>query len=105
MKVKIKSLMTSSLDEERVVLEVLQDCDIGKYFIFDSTYTSDGKISNKVRHTYWFPNKTVKAGDFVVLYTKEGKQSEHKNKSNTMTYVFYGGLKVNFGMIKKIVLC
>lgn len=93
MKAKIKSLVTTDLNEERITLEILQDCDIGKYFVFDSTYASSGKPSNKVRFTYWFPNKAVKAGDFVVLYTKEGTKSEHKNRANTTTHVFYWGLK------------
>lgn len=101
MKVQIKSIVVSGLDEERVTLEILNDCDIGHYFILDSTYTDNGKVSNKVRHTYWFPDKTVKTGDFVWLYTKEGKQTEHKNTSNTTTHVFYWGLKSQLWNDKK----
>lgn len=81
------------LKDERLVLKVLKDCDIGMYLTFDTTYTEDGKVSNLVRHPYWFPDKKVKAGDLVVLYTKKGEQSEKKNTDGSTSHFFYRGLE------------
>jgi hypothetical protein len=81
------------LDDERLVLKVLKDCDIGMYLTFDSTYTEDGQVSNLVRHPYWFPDKRVKAGDLIVLYTKTGAKSQTKNKNGSTSHFFYRGLE------------
>ena len=81
------------LGNERLVLKVLKDCDIGKFLTFDTTYTSDGRVSNRVRHPYWFPDKNVAAGDIVVLYTKVGRQSEKSNDNGTTSHFFYRGLE------------
>ena len=75
--------------KEQVTLKVINKCDIGYYILFDSSYTKDGKVSNKVRHTYWFPNQEVQAGDYVFLFTKPGTYGTHKNKAGTTTHNFY----------------
>lgn len=80
------------LDKERIVLSVVKDGDVGRYAIFDTTYTKGGSVSNKVRFTYWFPDKNVKAGDLVVVYTKAGSSSEHQNKDGSTSHFFYWGL-------------
>ena len=78
--------------EEYVLLRVKADCDIGHYQLCDSTYTKDGNVSNKVRHTYWFPDKPVKKGDLVSLWTKDGTNTTTKNDSGTTVHRFYWGL-------------
>jgi len=78
--------------KERLVLKVIRDDDIGYYAVFDTKYTQDGKISNKVQRTYWFPDKSVKAGDLIILYTKIGNQSENKNKDGSTSHFFYWDL-------------
>lgn len=97
MKVKIKSVNNrGSYEQEYVTLEVTEACEIGHHLLSDSTYTSDGKLSNKVRHIYWFPGKKVGKGDFVFLYTrgkKAGDQDSWGNKEGTTTHAFYWGLK------------
>ncbi|NTU79266.1 MAG: hypothetical protein HGA45_07655 [Chloroflexales bacterium] len=65
MKVKISSILP--LDHgygECVVLEVLNDTDIGKYILMDYAAT-------KISHTFWFPDMQVKKGDVIYLYTSE----------------------------------
>jgi len=90
MKVKIRAIRNAGeLPDERLVLTVLRDCDIGYYLTFDTTYTEDGKVSNLVRHPYWFPDKDVRAGDTVVLYTKDGKQSQKTNDDGSTSHFFY----------------
>lgn len=94
MNVQIREIIDAGiLEDERLVLKILKDCDIGKYLTFDSTYTQDGKISNLVRHPYWFPDKELKAGDLVVLYTKSGLQSQTSNRDGSTSHFFYRGLE------------
>lgn len=98
MKVKIKSISEKgSYDKEYVTLEVLESCDIGRYMLSDSTYTSAGSLSNKIRHIYWFPDKQVAKGDFVRLFTRGkrgGDKDEWSNKAESTTHSFYWNLKV-----------
>lgn len=93
MNVEIRSIKDAGdLENERLVLKVLKDCDIGRFLTFDTTYTDDGKVSNLVRHPYWFPDKEVKAGDLVVVYTKSGRQSQKVNDNGTTSHFLYRGL-------------
>lgn len=81
-------------DAERVLLEVTEDCNLHFFIIIDTTYYPTTKrISNKLRHTYWFPNQDVLAGDTVALYTKKGINTARKNPDGiTTTYTLYWGL-------------
>ncbi|UTY23681.1 hypothetical protein [Treponema denticola] len=78
---------------ERIVLEANNDCDIGDYILFDTTY--DGNyISNKLRHNYWFPDKKIKAGDKIILYSKQGIERSKKNISGNTSHFFYWDLDI-----------
>lgn len=79
-------------DDERIILKALDNVDVGSYMLADTTYISDGEISNKLRHTFWIPDQEVEKDDLVVIYTKEGKNSVKSNKSGSKTYFFYWGL-------------
>lgn len=93
MQVKIISVHNQgSYESEYVLLKVSEDCDIGKYQLCDTTYTSDGQVSNKLRNTYWFPDRLVKKGDLVSLWTKTGKNTTDKNDSGTPIHRFYWNL-------------
>ena len=93
MNVKIKYIRNpGDLNKERLVLKVLRDDDIGYYLVLDTTSNDDGSISNLVRHPYWFPDKKVKSGDMVVLYTKNGKESKKANKNGSTSHFFYRGM-------------
>lgn len=90
MKIEIQSIKDKGiLPKERLVLKANRNCNIGMFFVFDTTYTDDGNISNLVRHPYWFPDKEVSEGDTIVLYTKEGQESVKKNKNGTTSHFFY----------------
>lgn len=94
MNVIIKRIRDAGIEKkERIVLEVIKETDIGSYIVFNTTSLTEDSVSNEVRHTYWFPDKTVKTGDFVVLYTKSGKQKEILNKVGTTSHFFYWGLE------------
>lgn len=92
MNLEIRNVADNATDEERVVLYVLADCNLNDYLLFDSTYDEEGKISNKHRHLFVFPDQQVKKGDYIRIYTKEGNNHTHKNNSNTTTYNLYWGL-------------
>lgn len=95
MKVKIRNIVDHGHNDERIVLDVNADTDIGEYLVLDTTYTSSGVVSNKVRHPYWFPDKKVKSGDVVVIYTKKGTNSQQVNKDGSTSHFFYWGLDNN----------
>lgn len=79
--------------KERLILDVNESTDIGDYLVLDTTYTRDGKISNHVRHPYWFPDQKVKKGDRVVLYTRTGTNSTNPQADGSTVYFYYWGLK------------
>jgi len=82
------------LERERVVLRATSDnADIGKFAIFKCRPTSDGGVaSGHIVSAFWFPDRKIKKGDFVVLYTKEGTSSE-KSGTNSTSYFYYWGWK------------
>lgn len=78
------------LAQECVYLQVSEDIDrLSDYMICDSTYSENNKISNELRHTFWFPRKAVKKGDWIQLWTKTGKNTSWLNQADTTTHVFY----------------
>lgn len=94
MKLKIVSVHNhGNADEEYVLLQATEDCDVGRYMLADSTYTADGKVSNKLRNTFWFPDKAVKKNDLVSVWTKTGKDTSTTNNSGTPVHRFYWNLK------------
>lgn len=80
------------IKEERVWIDVLEDCNLKYYMICDTTYTSDDTISNELRHMFWFENRNVTKGDWVVLHTKEGKYYSAKNNRGKTTHHHYWNL-------------
>ncbi len=90
MKVKITAIRESgNLDKERVVMLVESACDIGEFVLLQTGF-QDGSANTSVYKTFWFPDKSVRAGDFVVVYTKRGANSERPFKE-AMSHFFYLG--------------
>lgn len=94
MNVQISQIVDKGkLADERVIIKVLTQTDIGRYAIFRSGKDSSNTgITNKVTHTYWFPDGTVNPGDYVVLYTKAGVASEKKGHDGSTIRFYYWGL-------------
>jgi hypothetical protein len=63
-------------NQEHLVLRANSDLNLQYYVVFDTTYVNPQAISNIQRHAYWFPPKTVKAGDLVLLITGKGVNSQ-----------------------------
>lgn len=89
-KIKIKSFADGGdITKERVVLRVLADGDIGSYALFRSKEADDGGPLSGQKTAYWFPDKTVKSGDLLVVYTKKGKTSKKVLASGGTAHFFY----------------
>ena len=96
MKVEIIKIIDKGIaDKERLWLKVLADTDLSYYIVFDTTYTSENSVSNVQRHAHWFNPRKVKAGDYVVLYTREGKISTSQNKDGSTTHFLFWGINRN----------
>lgn len=58
---------------ECVHLKVVNDCNLDRYMVCDTTYLDQNTMSNKLRHQYWFAhNNHVKFGSHVLLYSSIG---------------------------------
>lgn len=76
---------------ERIVMRVTSDTDVGA-FIMLRAYFDGHNVTNGVSHIYWFPNKVVRRGDLVVLYSKRGVDTERPRKDSPGTvHFFYWG--------------
>lgn len=91
MKLKIHSVEgKGDLNKECIWISVLEDInDLNYYMISDTTYSNEHDVSNELRHLYWFPKKSVKKGDWILLMTKDGANTSLPNKSHTTTHNFY----------------
>ena len=80
------------IENERLVINVLKDDDIGLYGVFCTKAKNGDVYSNKMKNAFWFPDKETKTGDLVVLYTKNGNSSIRSNSDGTTSYFYYWGL-------------
>lgn len=76
-------------DEEVVVLQAEQECNLGHYALVDSTFTKGHRVSNKHRHLYRFPASKVKPGDYVHLYTGHGADDRLVDQDGDVHHTFY----------------
>ena len=94
MKVQIQSFADAGIAEkERVVISATGDHDIGKYLLFFSKKGAESNATSGRKTMYWFPDKPIKAGDLVVLYSKKGRRSEKKLDNGSTVHFFYWGLE------------
>jgi len=92
MKIEIQSVADKgNKEKERLILKVKATADIGDYLLIQSGF-NNGEVTIGTYQTYWFPYKTVEAGDLVVLYTKSGKENTRELKQGKTAHFFYWGL-------------
>lgn len=82
-------------DNERLIMRAVRECNLNEYIVLDTTYDEDGTVSNKLCHVFIFPNINVNEGDFIWLYTREGRYHTYNNNSNTLTHNIYWGLDIH----------
>lgn len=95
MKVRINRIDRLGMENERVLMEVMEDCNLSHYLLFDNTYSNNGILSNLSRHVYFFNAKEVKKGDFISLFTRKKRVNDKdsfSNKRKTTTYQLFWGL-------------
>jgi hypothetical protein len=92
MDLKIRKIAEAgNLEKERVVFDVLEDVFLGGFIVFKSM-AKEEKVSSTVESAYWFPDKEIKKGDVIALYSKRGIDFERLNPENsTTTRFFYWG--------------
>jgi hypothetical protein len=92
MKFKIRGLRDpGNLEKERVVIEALEDGDVGRLIVTTTNQQSATTVSPRIKTPYWIPDQTVKKGDLVVVYTKKGARNTKENDDNTSSHFFYMG--------------
>lgn len=81
--------------KERIVLKATADIDVGDFAVFRTKYRGDGLVSSRVTSIFWFPDKSIKSNDLVVLYTKGGTATERpaSSGSGATVHFFYWGKK------------
>lgn len=92
MKLEIRDIKEKGTDEERLVLAATEDCDIGKYFAFLTKKNAQNIVFTNIKNPYWFPDKLVKKGDLVILYSKKGTDSSKENKDGSSSHFYYRNL-------------
>lgn len=93
MKLKLSSIADKgNFEKERVVIRVVDNTNVGEFALFRTGVNDDGGLNIGVENTYWFPDKEVRAGDLVVLYSKGGSFSEKSLESGNKAHFYYWGL-------------
>jgi hypothetical protein len=90
MNLKIVGLFDHGKPNERLTLDVLEDTNLKNYLLLDDTFSNDGKLSNKERHPFWFPDWEVEKGDVVNLYTHKGENHINLMKLNGKHIIRFG---------------
>jgi len=94
MKFKIINIREpGNIEKERVVIEVLEDGNVGTLVISSTVLQTENSVSPKIKNPYWIPDQEVKKGDLIVVYSKKGKRNNRKNSDNTSSYFFYIGVE------------
>lgn len=88
----IKILDRGVLKDERLWLKVLNDTDLSFYIVLHTNYITLSSISSYHKHSFWFPPKKVKSGDYIIFYTRAGSPAESKNADGSTNYFIYWGL-------------
>lgn len=95
MTIKVREIKDPGVaDKERLVLDVVQNDEIGNYLVFHvRVVVGSDKFQGRVLQSYWFPNQAVHAKDVVVLYTKNGTDNVRENKDKSTSHFYYWGLE------------
>ena len=94
-------------EKERLFLRVRADADVGDYILIQTGFQQDG-VTIDTHNTYWFPYKKVEAGDFVVIYTRKGRENQRALEDGKNVHFFYWGLSGPIGATKDrapVLLC
>jgi hypothetical protein len=78
------------INRERIVLKALRETDIGDYAILLSKRSEEGiPTGGSIESAFWFPNRDLKPGDLVILYTKSGKRGQKSIGEEKTSHFYY----------------
>ena len=80
-----------NLQNERIGLKALKECDLKYYQLFKTKFT-ENNFYNRSSAVFWFAPRIVKAGDKIIVYTKVGADNIVINPDGTTNYFLYWGL-------------
>jgi len=90
MSLKINSVINAqNPDSEIVWLQASAKINLKGYALVDRTFDEKGKISNEFRHIFIFPDLEINSGEWVRLYTGNGKYSTSKTTKNEIIHNLY----------------
>lgn len=91
MKLELRSIQDRGIaGKERIVMKARSKLDVGQFAMLQAGY-SNGGVNSETNDCYWFPDKIIEEGDWVVLYTKAGRDKEKIQKSGATAHFFYWG--------------
>ena len=92
MKLKILGIRDAGrLQDERVLFEADDDGNVGAYVVLVSRVVGENRVSSLLRNPYWFPDRDIKKGDLIVLYSRAGTYNAIDNKDASKSHFFYIG--------------
>jgi len=95
MKIVIHSIADRGIaNKERLALRVTSDTTLSYYVILDTAYITPNSIQTVPKNVFWFPPKPVKAGEWVLLYTRPATTTDLVEKildDVTTAHIFYWG--------------
>lgn len=79
------------LETERVVLRAIKNVDIGDFVLSAAETRDELPVSGSLVAAFWMPDKDIKRGNLVVVYTKNGNEREKLNENGNRSHFFYWG--------------
>lgn len=95
MKAIIKRVVSGTIDDERVLIEILEDCNMMNFLLFNRGAYEKEFTDNTPRHIYLFGSLEVHAGDYVSIYTRKKRTNDDNsftNRRRTTTYQLFWGI-------------
>lgn len=89
----VRILDRGHANKERIHLEAVRDCDTSYFVVLQADQLSENTITAGSLIAYWFEPVAVRAGDYVILYTKTGTYSKNTRNDGHENHFFYWGQK------------
>lgn len=77
-----------NIEDERIGFRVIESCDLKFYALYHTRKTDNG-FFNRPDHVFWFYPKNVDAGDEIVVYTKDGKDSVEERGDHKVHFLYW----------------
>lgn len=81
-----------NLDREAAVFRAKSNINIGDYLVLQ-TGTDGDVVNNDTLHSFWFPDRDISGGEYIVLWSKRGNTREVDSKEHGKLHYFYWGLE------------